>query len=160
MSASDEFEHVTTKASVEIYTASSPIFEGLLKEVRELSKKKPEATISSGKVKMINRVLEDLLVILKDQPAGKYLEVLDDATLPQMSDALLTMVQFESALKAFRSRFHRHVAGDWYWITGELLKEWDEAEEVVEEDEEEGDEDEQVGEDLTVDDEGGDPESR
>jgi hypothetical protein len=45
----------------------------------------------ASKVKMVNRVLEDLLVILKAQPEGKYLNPLDDATLPQMSDALLTI---------------------------------------------------------------------
>ena len=75
MSVRDLFEHVTTSESVEIYRASVPIFDGLLREVRELSKKKPEATMNAGKVRIINRVLEDLLTILKDQPAGKYLEI-------------------------------------------------------------------------------------
>jgi hypothetical protein len=42
-----EFEFVTTDANVEVYGASKPIFEGILKEVRELSKKKPEATMSA-----------------------------------------------------------------------------------------------------------------
>jgi hypothetical protein len=145
MSESDEFEHITQNAKVEIYRASNPIFDGLLKEVRELSRKKPEATMSPGKVKMINRVLGDLLDILKDQPTGKYLEILDDTALPQMSDALLTMVQFESALRAFKSRFYRNVSGNMYWITDELLKEWDE--DAAVEDEEEEDEEEDI-EDL------------
>lgn len=136
MSYSDEFEHITTNAMVEIYRASNPIFDGLLKEVRELSKKKPEATMSPGKVRMINRVLKDLLIILRDMPAGKYLEPLDDATLPQMSDALLTMVQFETTLAAFEARFNRIIDRKRYWITAELLKEWDEADVANAEDEE------------------------
>lgn len=136
MSYRDEFEHITTNAMVAIYHASNPIFDGLLKEVRELSKKKPEATMSPGKVRMINRVLKDLLVILSDMPAGKYLEPLDDATLPQMSDALLTMVQFETTLAAFEARFYRVIDRKRYWITEELIKEWDEAEEADPEDEE------------------------
>ena len=99
-------EYVTTEAIVRSYKASAPIFSGLLSEIRELSKKKPEATMSSGKVKIINRVLADLLLFLKDQPEGKYLEELDDKALPQVSDALLVMVQFKTALSSFNSAQH------------------------------------------------------
>ncbi|WOJ89018.1 hypothetical protein RZS28_14570 [Methylocapsa polymorpha] len=131
-----EFEHITTKGAVETYQSSTPIFKGILQEVRGLSKKKPEATMSASKVKIVNRVLADLLTILKDEPAGKYLDVLDDEALPQMSDAVLTMVQFETALSAFYSRYHQYISvtRKSYWITEELLAEWDkEAEEVWEE---------------------------
>jgi hypothetical protein len=135
-----EFEHVTTEAVVEAYESSSGIFAGLLSEVRELSKKKPEATMSTGKVKIINRVLSDLINFLSSEPEGKYLEKLDDQALPQMSDAVLVMVQFEQALRAFHSRYHKRVYGGSYWITKELLDKWAEADEDEEEDEEvEGD---------------------
>lgn len=125
-----KFEHVTTDAAVEIYESSTPIFQGILSEVRELSKKKPEATMSAGKVKLVNRVLADLLTILKNEPAGKYLYELDDGTLPQMSDAVLTMVQFESALASFRSRYNKVVKkndfeSERHWITAELLAAWE-----------------------------------
>ena len=71
--------------------------------------KKPEATMSASKVKLVNRVLPDLLTILRDEPAGKYLYALDDDALPQMSDAVLTMVQFESAIDSFRSRYKKYI---------------------------------------------------
>lgn len=116
-----EFEHVTTNAVVDSYTSSTPIFAGVLREVRELSKKKPEATISAGKVKIINRILDDLLLFLKSEPEGKYLEALDDESLPQISDAVLTMVQFETALKAFHTRYYKRTHGNFYWITSEFL---------------------------------------
>ena len=64
MSANYEFDDVTTDAAAAIYQASTPIFEGLIAEIRELSKKKPDATMSAGKVKIVNRVLNDLLEIL------------------------------------------------------------------------------------------------
>lgn len=124
MSDDREFEYITTETSVETFTSSAPIFEGLLKEVRELSKKKPEATMSVGKVKLVNRVLTDLLTILKDEPAGKYLDALDDDALPQVSDAVLMMVQFETALASFRSRYRKYVYNEHYWITSELLEAW------------------------------------
>lgn len=123
-----EYKYVTTNAAVETFTSSAPIFEGLLKEVRELSKKKPEATMSAGKVKLINRVLADLLTILKDEPVGKYLDELDDDALPQMSDAVLTMVQFETALRSFRTRYHKYIDNHHYWITSEQLAAWNEDE--------------------------------
>ena len=126
MSNEFEYEYVTTNAAVETYKSISPIFGGLLKEVRELSKKKPEATMSAGKVKLINRVLADLLTILKDEPAGKYLDELDDDALPQMSDAVLTMVQFETALASFRARYEKFIYNKHYWITSEQLAEWNE----------------------------------
>ena len=68
MSEEYEFEDVTTDAAVATYEASSPIFKGLIKEIRELSRKKPDATMSAGKVKIVNRILNDLLNILKAEP--------------------------------------------------------------------------------------------
>lgn len=124
MSEEYDFEDVTTDAAVSTYQASTPIFEGLIKEIRELSKKKPDATMSAGKVKIINRVLNDLLQVLKPEPAGKYLEVLDDESLPQISDAVLTMVQFESALDSFESKYHRRIGGSHHWITEEFMAAW------------------------------------
>jgi hypothetical protein len=48
-----------------------------------------------------------------------------------MSDAVLVMVQFETAVNAFRERYRKEVdgVGDDYWITEEQLKAWDEADE-------------------------------
>ena len=128
----NEFEFITTDAVVETFTSVRPIFDALLREVRELSKKKPEATMSISKVKVINRVLADLLTILKDEPAGKYLDELDAEALPQMSDAVLSMVQFEAAMEAFRDRYWQDVHDQYYWITKELLEAWNEEEQEEE----------------------------
>jgi hypothetical protein len=147
MTMSEQYVHVTTAAAVRTYEESAPIFEGLLKEVRGLSKKKPDATMSPGKVKMINSVLADLLAILKDEPAGKYLDVLNDAVLPQVSDAVFAMVQFETALQSFESRYRKYARGNQYWITSEQLAEWeteaDEAEDEQRDDDEEDDEEDE-----------------
>jgi hypothetical protein len=118
------FEFVTTDAGVEIYKSTSGVFESLLREVKELSRKKPETTMSAGKVKIINRVLNDLLLILKGEPTGKYLEALDDEALPQMSDAVLVMVQFETALKSFQGRYYKHLSDirEHRWITQEYVQ--------------------------------------
>lgn len=98
---------VTTEDSVAIYNATNAIFLGLLKEIRGLSKKKPDAIMSAGKVGIINRVLEDLKLVLDKEPEGKFLDVLDDENLPQTSDAVLIMCQYETALKAFRNKYYQ-----------------------------------------------------
>ncbi len=119
----DDPAHVTTQAIVDTYTSASAIFQGLLNEVRELSRKKPDATMSAAKVKLVNRVLTDLLGFLKPEPEGKYLEELDSETLPQVSDALLVMVQFNTALTKFKSRYQSYdgMAREHYWVTQESL---------------------------------------
>ncbi|CAD7055948.1 hypothetical protein RHAB21_00827 [Pseudorhizobium halotolerans] len=117
------FSYITTDAKVAEYEASHDVFASLLDEVKELSKKKPDASMSAGKVKIVNRVLDNLLVVLEGQPDAKYLDTLDDDDLPQVSDAVLVMVQFKSALASFRDRHYQHVPGyGHHWITAELIE--------------------------------------
>ena len=109
----------TSTTKVETYRASRGIFSGLLSEMRELSKKKADATLSKGKVKILNRVLEDLKTVLADEAEAKYLDLLDEDDLPQNSDAVLVMVQYEKALGSFAGRYRaydqmRHKS---YWVT-------------------------------------------
>ena len=93
------------------FNASSGVFDGLMQEMRELSKKKPDTTLSKNKVRILNRVLADIESVLRDEPEAKYLESLDDDELPQNSDAVLVMVQHEKALAAFRKRYLVRVPG-------------------------------------------------
>jgi hypothetical protein len=121
-------ELITTEEFVSIYQSTSKIFQGLLKEIRELSKKKPDATMSAGKVKIINRVLKDLKTILDSEPEGKFLDLLDDNDLPQTSDAVLVMVQFETALQSFKGRYYQSYSsgyGGQAWVTPEFIKEYE-----------------------------------
>ncbi|RBI67359.1 hypothetical protein DQ400_09440 [Vreelandella sulfidaeris] len=125
---------VTTEEYVAIYNATNAIFLGLLKEIRELSKKKPDAIMSAGKVSIINRVLEDLRLFLDKEPEGKFLDVLDDENLPQTSDSVLIMCQYETALKAFKNKYYRsykigQYASKQAWVTPEFLSEYQEYEE-------------------------------
>ncbi len=113
---------VTTSNRTEEYDASTDVFKSLLHEVKELSKKKPDATMSKAKVKIVNRVLGNLLTVLVGQPDAKYLESLDDDDLPQVSDAVLIMVQFESSLAAFRKQYFRNVRSHGHqWVTTDLV---------------------------------------
>lgn len=121
----EEFKAVTSEAAVETYKVSRPTFQTLLTEVKELSRKKPDATMNAAKVRVINRVLADALNILEREPEGRYLDKLDEAELPSLSDAVLAMVQFETAYQAFRNRYYRWFEGDNQWITQEFVGEID-----------------------------------
>lgn len=140
-------ESVTTEEAVSIYLAANNIFLGLLKEIRELSKKKPDAIMSASKVGIINRVLEDLKQILDKEPEGKFLDILDDNNLPQMSDAVLVMVQYETALISFKNKYYQSYGytydKKWAWVTEDLIQEFENDEDEDDED----DEDEYEGED-------------
>jgi hypothetical protein len=124
-----EFDPATTEAAVATYQSAIGVFTALLHEVRELSKKKPDATLSASKVKLVNNVLDDLLTIVKGEPEGKYLQRLEDDDLPQVSDALMMMAQFNAALDAFNKRYHRYVKVRFErqhrWITVEKVAEWE-----------------------------------
>ena len=123
-----DFDHVTNDAVIETYGPARSVFTVLLREVRELSKKKPEATLSASKVKLVN----DLLTFLSSEPEGRYLDALKDDDLPQVSDALLMMVQFDAALDAFKARYYKRISSELYaekfWITEELVAELQEEE--------------------------------
>ena len=124
-----KFEHITTEDIVAAYDASCGVFYGLMTEMRELSKKKPDATLNKSKVKLLNRVLQDIHNILKSEPEGKYLDLLNDDELPQNSDAVLVMVQYERALSGFKNRYHQYHNSKKYWITKERLKAWEDDQE-------------------------------
>ena len=119
-------EKTVTEEAVAIFDASKDVFKGVLSEMRELSKRKPDTTLSQSKVRILNRILADIEVILKDEPEGKYLELLDEDDLPQNSDAVLVMVQFEKALNAFKGRYARGSGNALVWKTEENLEEWTE----------------------------------
>ena len=125
-----DLSKITTEEAVATYLATNAIFIGVIKEIRELSKKKPDAIMSAGKVKIINRVLEDLKKILEGEPEGKFLDLLDDKELPQTSDAVLVMVQYETVLRVFKKKYYQYYETTYgdrkeVWVTPEFIKEYE-----------------------------------
>jgi len=96
----------TTKKKVEMYQTTVSLLNSMNKEIGGLTKKKSDATLNAGKVKIINRLLNDIRVALKDEPEFKYLDILNDEDLPQYSDVSLILSQYSSAMHSFSSRYH------------------------------------------------------
>jgi len=99
----------TTSLKVQAYETARPLLEAMLGNIKELAKKKPDANMSKANVARINRLLADLRECLADEETLKYLDILDDEMLPQYSDALIVMSQYQAALDAFRKRYYIEV---------------------------------------------------
>jgi len=112
-------KYYTTRKKADAFEAVIDVFRELFKELKDLGKRKPDATLSPSKVRVINRVLTDVMVCLKGEPEHKYLDLLDDEILPQYSDALLILSQYEGALKAFRERHYGWDGSENTWFIKE-----------------------------------------
>ena len=95
----------TTWENVQQFNAMEPLLCAMLEELRKFASKKPEATLNKQKVFIINRLLTDLKTFLTDEPNAKYLDLLTDDDLPQYSDVVLVLSQYEATLKSFRARY-------------------------------------------------------
>src|SRR5437867_860421 len=82
-----------------------PLLQAMFVEFKELSRKKPDGVLNKRKVAIVNRLLKDVLFILEDEPTRPYLDLLDEDDLPQNSDVLLMLSQFDAALDAFYDRY-------------------------------------------------------
>jgi hypothetical protein len=96
-----------------------PLLEAMYREFKELSKKKPDGALNKKKVDLVNRLLKDILTILEDEPNRPYLDLLDEEDLPQNSDVLLMLSQFEAAMRAFHDRYwyYDSTESEWKWST-------------------------------------------
>ena len=97
---------MATKAQVNLYKTTRPLLDALYKEMQELSKKKPDATLSESKVKLINRLLEDIRIVLAKEADFKYLDLLVSDSLPQNSDVVLMLSQYTAAMERFHSNYY------------------------------------------------------
>jgi hypothetical protein len=102
---------VTSTKMVQIYGETAPQLFALRSELREFAKRKPDGTLSKAKVALINKVLKDIREPFQKESGGKYLELLDDETLPQYSDAVLIVAQYATVLTEFEER-HTEL-GEW-----------------------------------------------
>ncbi len=85
-----------------------PLIVSMYKEMKDLSSKKADGALNKLKIKMINRLLNTAQELLKDHPVIKFLEILDDDTIPQNSDVTLILKQYIDALIQFKNVYVDH----------------------------------------------------
>ncbi|WP_139134574.1 hypothetical protein [Streptomyces sp. TP-A0874] len=91
-----------TEAQAETYDRLVPMLTAAHREMSELSRKKQDGIVNALKIRNINRLLDELLEVLGDDPSRDFLEKLDEDTLPQNSDVVLLLSQWQAALGQFK----------------------------------------------------------
>ncbi len=84
-----------------------PMLNAFVNEMSELSKKKPDGVVSPLKIRNINRLLTDLGLLLDKDPSRAFVEMLDEETLPQNSDAVVLLSQWRAALSQYKALHYR-----------------------------------------------------
>ncbi|GIF47629.1 hypothetical protein DFJ67_7099 [Asanoa ferruginea] len=82
------------------------MLEAAHREMTELSKKKQDGVVNTLKIKMLNRLLGELSMVIEKDPSHAFVDMLDEETLPQNSDAVLILSQWQAALKQYRARHY------------------------------------------------------
>ena len=96
----------TEKNKADNHDTTMPLLAAMYFEFKELSKKTPSAAISKQKITIVNRLLSSLSEILADEESIKFLDVLDEDDVPQMSDVTLMLSQYVAAMKAFEGKYY------------------------------------------------------
>jgi hypothetical protein len=125
-------EQAPTDAQIAKFEYLSPMLNSALSEMREFAKKKHDGIVSSTKIKILNRLLTDLRVILEREDSLNYLDLLSEDQLPQNSDAVIILGQYRAALDSFQKRHRQHS----HWQTRELIERIERQAQENEEDEE------------------------
>lgn len=114
-------QQLPTKKQTETFDMLQPMLQSFLSEVRELAKKKPDGLLNEVKIKMINRVLKQIKEALETDASIEYLDLLDEETLAQNSDALLILGQYNAAMGQFKEKHHKQDAVSYKrrWFTQE-----------------------------------------
>ena len=88
------------------HDTTMPLLEAMYLEFKELSKKTPSAVISKQKITIVNRLLTSLSEVLANEDSIKFLDVLDEDNVPQISDVTLMLSQYVAAMKAFKEKYY------------------------------------------------------
>jgi len=94
-----------TEKNIEDYSLLKDMLHAQRQEFGLLSKKKSDGPLNKMKIKIVNRVLEPLNELLKNEPSHKFLDVLNEDEMPTNSDIVLIVSQYEEALQKFKNRY-------------------------------------------------------
>jgi hypothetical protein len=89
-----------------------PMLNAAHHEMTELSKKKQDGIVNTLKIKVLNRLLTNLAELLENDKSRDFVDMLDEESLPQNSDA---------ALEQYRANHYGYdpSAGVHRWYTNE-----------------------------------------
>lgn len=110
-----------TNEQAAAYDRYVPMLEAAHREMTELSKKKQDGVVNTLKIKMINRLLAELSKVLEDDASRGFVDMIDEESLPQNSDVVLVLSQWQAALTQYKAKHHGYDSptGRHRWFTTE-----------------------------------------
>lgn len=119
----EENAWLPTEKNIEDYGLLKNMLHSQEKEFDLLSKKKADGQLNPMKIKMVNRVLEPLKELFKQEQSHNFLDTLNEDEMPKYSDVVLIISQYETAIREFRSKYH---IGDKYQrdTFGHIITRW------------------------------------
>jgi len=114
----EEINWIPTDKNVENYKLLKDMLSAQKIEFDILSKKKADGQLNSMKIKMVNRVLEPLKELFKQEESYNFLDTLNEDEIPTNSDVVLIISQYETAINEFKNKYYH----DYRWHTEEYLE--------------------------------------
>lgn len=109
-----------TDSQSEKYELLYPLLSSILRELKELSKKKQDEPLNKLKVRMVNKVLLQIKTeVLCDDGILEFLDLLDEDTLPTNSDAVLIIAHYNAAMDQFKEKHYGWDGSKHRWFTRE-----------------------------------------
>ncbi len=112
------------KANIDSYLLLRDMLLVQKREFGNFSSKKADGQLNLTKVNIVNRVLEPLKEILKEEPSYKFLDILNSDELPTYSDVVLIISQYETAMEEFKKHNYlkdeyksTHYSDVYRWMT-------------------------------------------
>ena len=106
-----------TQEAVCQYELLSPLLSGIYEELQELSKKKPDTPLNNFKINSINRILEPIKELLKEENMYPFLDVLNTDDIPTNSDVVLVLSQYIKSMNIFHNKYcgYNSRSGKYEW---------------------------------------------
>ncbi len=102
----EESAWLPTEKNIEDYKLLKDILHSQKKEFDILSKKKTDGQLNPMKIKMVNRVLEPLKELFKQEQSHMFLDTLNEDEMPTYSDVVLIVSQYETAIYEFKNKYY------------------------------------------------------
>ena len=114
-------DKLPTQAEINTFEMLDKLLESSYIEMKQFSNKKPDELLNKFKVKSLNRILEPIKNVMRNEPTATFLDLLDEDTIPSNSDAILIISQFQAAMKQFKSVYYgrNEMHGNPRWFTQE-----------------------------------------
>ncbi|CAA6803115.1 MAG: Unknown protein [uncultured Sulfurovum sp.] len=108
--------YYTTEEKAHIHDTTMPLLEAMYSEFKELSKKKPDSAVSKSKIKITNRLLEKIRIVLENSSSIEFLDLLDEDDIPQASDVTLILSQYVASMQSFYKRHYGYYNHKNQWL--------------------------------------------